>query len=106
LEISALEQQVLLALLRLNPNGYGVSVRDELLDKTGNEHSLGSVYAALDRLARKGFVASRQGEATAERGGRSKLYFTITGEGRRSLDRAVKAIDILRQGLSGVGALR
>ena len=103
MEISNLEQRVLFALLRLHPNGYGVSVRDELLSTAGEDHSLGSIYATLDRLARKGFVTPRQGEATAERGGRAKLYFTITGEGRRALDESTRVVDRLRKGLRGFG---
>jgi PadR family transcriptional regulator PadR len=103
-DISILEQHALFALLRLHPNGYGVSVRDELLSKTGKKYSIGSVYATLDRLTRKGFAEPRQGESTRERGGKAKLYFTITGEGRRTLDQSMKAFEMLREGLPEIGA--
>ena len=105
MEISSLEQQILLTLLRLHPNGYGVSIRDELAARTGKNYSLGSIYSALDRLARKGFATTRQGEATPERGGRAKLHFMISGEGRQALAQSVRAVDALRKGLKGAEVL-
>lgn len=104
LDLGALEQQIMLVILRLHPNGYGVSIRDELEKRTGREHSFGSIYATLERLEAKGYVASRQGEPTAERGGRRKIYFTLTAPGERVLDSSLNAIDALRGGLQPKGA--
>ena len=70
MELTTLEQHLLLAVLGLHPNAYGVSIREHIRERTGREPSTGSVYASLDRLEEKGFVRSRQGEATAERGGK------------------------------------
>ena len=74
---------ILLALIRLGDDAYGVPISKELLNTTGREVSLGSVYAALDRLEAKGLISSRLGEATQERGGRAKRYFQVTKEGLR-----------------------
>ena len=75
------EEVVLLAVLQLGRNAYGRAIR-ELLDDVGERFtSIGSLYATLDRLERKGFLSSRQGEATAERGGRAKRYFKVEGSG-------------------------
>jgi len=74
---------VLLALVRLGPEAYGVPIAREIAASGGRRVALGSVYAALDRLAEKGLVTSKLGEATRERGGRAKRYFQVTGEGLR-----------------------
>ena len=93
------EQLVLLALARLGDDGYGVAVRGEISRRTGEDVATGSVYAALDRMERKGFVTSRLGEPTAERGGRAKRYFGLTEAGALELTRARAALDGLWDGL-------
>jgi PadR family transcriptional regulator, regulatory protein PadR len=98
-ELTALEQQIMLAIIGLHPTAYGVSIQDHIKDRTGREPSIGSIYASLDRLEQKGFVASRQGEATAERGGKRKLYFTVTAPGERTLKQSLRGLDSLRRGL-------
>ena len=80
------EQLVLLALVRQGADGYGVSICQDLVDRTGRDVSLAAVYKTLERLQDKGYVASRVGEPTAERGGRRKKYYTITALGKRVLD--------------------
>ena len=102
--LSGAEQQIMLAILRLHPSGYGVSIREELETRTGQSWSIGSIYAALERLEERGFLKSRQGDPTPERGGRRKLYFELTGVGRSTLDSSLAALDALR-GYTGLGAL-
>ena len=104
LALTTLEQQLLLAVLGLHPNAYGVSIQERIKDRTGREPSTGSIYASLDRLEEKGFVKSRQGESTKERGGKRKLYFTITAPGQRTLRQSLQAIDSLSHGLRWKGA--
>src|SRR6266851_3649528 len=84
-QIGQLEQLVMLAILRLRPEAYGVALQKELKTRTGREYSVGAIYAVLDKLEGKGFVKSKQGEATPERGGRAKLYFNLTGSVRTRL---------------------
>jgi hypothetical protein len=64
-----LELMVLLALLRVQRGAYGVPISREIAEQTGREVAIGSVYAALERLERKGMVSSALGEPSAERGG-------------------------------------
>ncbi|WP_421724776.1 PadR family transcriptional regulator [Bauldia sp.] len=97
MSFSTLEQQIMLAALRLHPNAYGVSIQDLIADKTGKSPSFGSIYAALERLEGKGYLTSRQGEITRERGGRAKLYFTVTGQGQTTLRQALSELDNLRR---------
>ena|SRR5687767_15227591 len=79
------EEIVLLAILNLDAEAYGAKIRQSVKDATGRSVSIGAIYATLDRLERKGFVASWQGEATPERGGRPKRYFRVENTGRRAL---------------------
>jgi PadR family transcriptional regulator, regulatory protein PadR len=81
------EHLILLAVMRLGKEAYGMLVRREIESCTGRDVTIGAVYATLDRLAAKGLVSSRLGEATAERGGRAKRLFRVTGTGVQALNR-------------------
>jgi PadR family transcriptional regulator, regulatory protein PadR len=93
------EQLVLLALIRLGDEGYGMAVRRELETRAARDVSIGAVYATLDRLESKGMVKSKIAEATEERGGRVKKCFTITGAGARALERSQHAFRQMLEGL-------
>jgi PadR family transcriptional regulator PadR len=99
MDIGVLEQQVLLAVMALHPNGYGVTIQNHIKERTKKEPSIGSIYAALERLEGKGFVKSRAGEKTAERGGRRKFHFIVTATGQRTLRESLAAISSLQRGL-------
>jgi DNA-binding PadR family transcriptional regulator len=79
------EELLLLAVYALGDDTYGVPVQQYVERATRRNVSMGAVYAALDRLERKGFVRSLTGEATAVRGGKRKRHFSITTEGRQVL---------------------
>ena len=93
------EQLVLIALLRLGDEAYGMAVRREIEGRANRDVSIGAVYATLDRLEEKGLVKSRLGEVTESRGGRARKCFTITAAGSRALERSQQA---LRQMLDGL----
>ena len=97
--LAEFELMVLLAVIRLDDNAYGVPISHEIENRTGREASLGSVYASLERLEDKGFVTSRLGERTAERGGRAKRYFFITVQGLHAVREAQRALTALWHGL-------
>jgi PadR family transcriptional regulator, regulatory protein PadR len=86
------EEIVLLALVRLRENAYGVPIRREIAERTGRDVSFGAVYTTLERLERKGYISSRVGEPTSERGGRAKRYFRIEAPGVRALERSREMI--------------
>ncbi len=86
---------VMLAVLRLGREAYGVPIAAEIADKTGREMLQGSVYATLERLEDKGFVVSELGEATPLRGGRAKRYFRLTAAGVRQVQQAQRALQSL-----------
>ncbi|AYQ34849.1 PadR family transcriptional regulator [Runella sp. SP2] len=79
------EEIVLLTVAILGEEAYGVTVTQELEQKTGRSVGFSSVHTTLQRLEEKGFLASQMGGATAERGGRRKRFFTVTAAGRRAL---------------------
>lgn len=79
------EELVLLAILQIGNNAYGLTIRRALEDATERPVSIGAAYATLDRLERKGLIDSWQGEATPERGGRAKRYFKVSSAGVRAL---------------------
>ena len=79
--LSNFELMVMLALIRLGDEAYGVPICDEIASQSERDVALGSVYAALERLEDRGYVASSVGDPTPERGGRAKRYFKVTGKG-------------------------
>ncbi len=97
------ELMLLLTILRLGEEAYGVPLARGLTTVRGGEVALGSVYAALDRLEMKGLVTSRLGEATPERGGRAKRYFRVTEEGLRSIHATRKVLTSLWRTLPSLG---
>ena len=97
------EQVVLLAVLRLGENAYGVSIRAEIGVRTGREPAPGALYTALDRMEEKGFVQSRWGDPTPQRGGRAKRYFTVTKRGRVAVISAQRSYQNLLEGLDLFG---
>ena len=82
-DLGEFEELVLLSVAVLTPAAYSVVVAEELEQQTGRTITTGAVHAALQRLENKGFVNSRMGEPTAERGGRRKRLFTVTVAGSR-----------------------
>jgi len=75
------ELMILLAVLYLGEEAYGVPISRELEIHRRRVVSVGSVYAALERLESKGLVSSSLGDPTPERGGKAKRYFRITKAG-------------------------
>ena len=90
---------IVLALLRLEDQAYGVTVRQEIEFRTKREVSIGAVYATLDRLEAKGYVKSRLGDPTPERGGRSKRFFHVTPKGVAAVNRTHRALRSMTEGL-------
>jgi DNA-binding PadR family transcriptional regulator len=93
------EQIVILAILRLGEDAYGVTIRNEIEKCTEREPSPGALYTTLDRLEAKRLVRSRLGEPTPERGGRSKRYFTVTAKGVQTVSHAIRNYQRLLEGL-------
>jgi PadR family transcriptional regulator PadR len=93
------ELVVMLALMRLGENAYGVPIAHEIKANGGREVSLGSIYATLERLEAKGLVLSKLGDPTPERGGRAKKYFRVSGSGLREVRATQRMLKKSWQGL-------
>src|SRR4051812_26141952 len=98
-QLGNFELMVMLVLMRLGDDAYGVPIAEELEKRTGRDVATGSVYAALERLEDKGFVTSEMGEATPERGGRAKKYFHVTARGLKEVRETQRSLVKLWQGL-------
>jgi DNA-binding PadR family transcriptional regulator len=85
IRLGQFQQLVLLTVVRLGSNAYGIPIQEELEKRSGREVSVGAVYTTLRRLQGKGLLTSWRGQPTPERGGRAKEYFAITARGTETL---------------------
>jgi PadR family transcriptional regulator, regulatory protein PadR len=85
MDLGDVEHLVLLAILRLNKDAYGIPILDEVSARSGRDVSRATVYVALKRLEQKGLVASRLGDSTPARGGRAKRFFRLKPAGLKAL---------------------
>jgi PadR family transcriptional regulator PadR len=89
--ISRSEEFLLLAVLYLEKDAYGVAIRRQLKKMTGQTWAFGAVFVMLNRLEKKGYFTSRLADPTPQRGGKSKRIYSLTPEGREEL-RKIKNI--------------
>ncbi|MEM6633859.1 MAG: helix-turn-helix transcriptional regulator [Bacteroidota bacterium] len=86
IKVGEFEEIVLLTVGILHGNAYGVSIKDEIESRLNREVSVGALQITLRRLEKKGFLTSKHGEAGTSRGGRPKLFFTLTVEGKKAIE--------------------
>ena len=94
------EHLVLLAVMRLADAGYGLAIRDEIVQRTARDVSTGAVYTTLDRLERKGFVRSTVEQGTLARDNRIRRRYEITPAGRGTVGAAQRDIRAMSRGLT------
>ena len=93
------ELLVLLAILRLGDDAYGVTIREELETETSRTLTLGTVYKTLSRLDRKGYLETRVAPPTRERGGRRKKLYSLSEVGREAAQRSLADLQRMMRGL-------
>lgn len=93
------EQLILLALVRLEDDGYGVRIKEEIERRAGREIFIGAVYTALARLTKAGYVSARMGEPTAKRGGRRKKFYRLERAGQEALSASYSAYRNMTTGI-------
>jgi len=91
--LSKTEELILLSVWKLGDDAYGVTIRNHLIESTGKKVSVGGIYVPLDRLVRKGFLTTFQGDPTPERGGMSKRFYKMTKKGIEILNESKKVYD-------------
>ena len=100
--LTKLEEMVLIAVLRLEDKAYGISVYNHIVELTGNDVSVSSVYFPLERLVRKGYLQTSMGEPTAKRGGMSKRYYKLTKAGVKTLQENRSLNETVWKGVSNI----
>ncbi len=101
------EYLVILSLIRLGEDAYGMTIRQDIESSTKRPVAVGAVYAALERLAGKGYIKSREGETTRGRGSRSKTYYSVTALGKRTAQQTRSVFRTMEKGTEAIlGALR
>jgi len=96
------EQMVLLAILQVPDEAYGVTIHEELVRRTGRKVARGAIYMTLDRLEKKGLLQSWTTAPTAERGGRAKRCYVLTPPAREALRASRRALASLWEGLQNI----
>lgn len=98
-QLGALEEVVLLAVLRLGDDAYGAAIRKELRSRAGRAPTVSTIYVTLLRLEEKGLVRSRTGESTSPRGGRPKRLFALTEKGVAAVRTGREVMERMWEGL-------
>ena len=84
-QVGEFEEVVLLTVGILHGNAYGVTIKDEIENRLDRKVSVGALQTTLRRLEKKGYLQSKHGDSTKSRGGRPKLYFRMTVDGKRAI---------------------
>ncbi|MFC1476868.1 PadR family transcriptional regulator [candidate division KSB1 bacterium] len=85
--LSRIEEIILLSIWKLGRDAYGMAIRDEVIKATGVNWLLGAIYGPLGRLHKNGYVVTVKGDPTPERGGRAKVYYKLTKDGVKALQK-------------------
>ena len=93
------DEMLLLTVLRLKDNAYGVTIIKDIYERTGKELKLGGLWVSLDVLHKRGYIDKRLADPTPERGGKSKIYYSLTPQGREVLLKARKLQYVLWDGI-------
>jgi DNA-binding PadR family transcriptional regulator len=93
--LTKLEELILLSVWRLKENAYGTTIYNYIAEVSGKKLSLGGVYFPLDRLTKKGYLNAFIGEATPERKGLSKRYYSLTDRGIQALGEIKRINEIM-----------
>lgn len=97
--LSRIEELVLVSIWRLQDQAYGLSILEIMTKSTGNTWLTGSVYSSLAGLLKQGLVETIEGDPTPERGGRRKIFYSVTPKGQRALHQLQKIHSTIWTGL-------
>jgi len=84
--LTRLEEAILIAVLKLGDDAYGVPINREVSQFIKKSYTMGGLYFALDQLIRKEYLMKRTADPKPQRGGRSRSYYRLTPEGREALE--------------------
>lgn len=98
-KLAEFELVVMLAVIRVGDEGYSVTIRKDIEERTGRRVSRGALYVTLDRLRQKGMLESWKGEPTPERGGRAKRHYRPTPRGLEAVQASREALEEMFSGI-------
>ena len=98
--LSRIEEIILLSILRLGDEAYGMAIQEEVVKATGKKWLLGAIYGPLGRLHKNQYVISVKGEPTPERGGRAKVYYQVTQKGKDALVEIYRVNSTIWEGIT------
>jgi len=101
--LAEFELYVMLALARLEDEGYGAAVKREIQGRTGRSVSIGAVYATLGRLEDKGLLVHAISAPVPVQGGRSRKVYRLTDVGREALRQATFRLERMMDGFVAEG---
>ncbi len=96
------ETALLLSILRLGEDAYGVAIKEDVSEFMSKRISYGTLYSYLDQLFRKGLISKSIGDPTPERGGRRKIFYKLTKKGIHALESAYELQKLIWERLSEV----
>ena len=96
------EELILLAIFKLEKSASLIKIREHLTASTGNKWKVGNVYVPLDRMNKTGYLESRIGDPTAQRGGKAVKYYRLTKKGEKALFEIRKVHDRMWAGIPGL----
>lgn len=94
------EEIVLLSVLRLEGDAYGVLIKRQIRELTRSDWNYGLLYSTLDQLVKKALLVKREGKPMPERGGRRKIYYSLSRSGKESLEKAYALKEALWDGIT------
>lgn len=97
--LSRSDEVLMLAILRLAGNAYGVTIIKEIEERNGKKLTFGSQWVSMDILSKRGYVDKHMADPTPQRGGRSKIYYSLTREGIKALEATREFNDTLWKGI-------
>jgi PadR family transcriptional regulator PadR len=79
------EEMLLLSILRLKDNAFSLTILKEINQRIGKKLTIGSLWVSLDSLHRKGYIDKRMAGETPAKGGRKKVFYSLTTSGAKIL---------------------
>ena len=99
-DLTKIEETILLAILRLKEDAYGVTIKKQIKRVTGRDYLYNTLYTSLEQLVKKGYVTKRYGDPTPVRGGKRKIFFDLTVDGAEALETAFNKYRSVWDGIS------
>ncbi len=99
-DLTKIEETILLAIMNLKNDAYGVTIKKRIMEVTGREYLYNTLYTSLEQLVKKGYITKRFGDPTPTRGGKRKIFFNLTETGIEALRESFVKTRLIWEGIS------